>query len=170
MYGYECLRPPNKNELKRILLDNANCGFPGCIGSLNFTHWAWKNCPVSLAGTYKGKEKYPTIVMETVATQNWCFWHTFFGTPGALNDLNVLDKSDLFEDTLQKKAPQICFKINSNHYNFGYYLVNGIYNNYAAMIKGKLTSTDQALRNFSKAQEGVRKDIECAFGHLKGRF
>jgi hypothetical protein len=38
------------------------------------------------------------------------------------------------------------------------------------MIKGKLNSTDQASRNFTKAQEGARKDIECAFGHLKGQF
>jgi hypothetical protein len=170
MYGYEYLRRPNANELKQILLDNANRGFPGCIGSLDCTHWAWKNCPVSLAGTYKGKEKYPTIVLEAVATQDWRFWHVFFGTPGSLNDLNLLDKSDLLEDTLHKKSPQISFKINGNHYNYGYYLVDGIYNNYATMIKGNLTSTDKALRNFTKAQEGARKDIECAFGHLKGRF
>jgi hypothetical protein len=117
MYGSDSLRPPNKDELKQILLDNANCGFPGCIGSLDCNYWAWKNCPVSLAGTYKGKEKYLTIVMEAVATQDQRFWLTFFGTPRALNNLNLLDKSDLFERTLHKKAPQIRSKINGNHYN-----------------------------------------------------
>jgi hypothetical protein len=53
-------------------------------------HWAWKNCPSGWAGQYKGKEKKPTMVLEAVASQNICIWHAFFGTPGALNNINVL--------------------------------------------------------------------------------
>ena len=50
-----------------------------------------------MAGQYKGKEKSLTIVLEAVADQSLWIWHVFFGTAGALNDINVLDQSPLFE-------------------------------------------------------------------------
>ena len=105
-----------------------------------------------------------------MATQDRQIWHMFFGTPGSLNDLNVLDRSPLFEDTLHMKSPQVSFKINGNHYHYGYYLVDGIYNNYSTMIKGKSHSEDQASKTFTKAQEAAQKDFECAFALLKGKF
>ncbi|GKD40282.1 ALP1-like protein isoform X1 [Tanacetum coccineum] len=34
-------------------------------------HWEWKNCPVSWHGQYgRGDKKYPTIMLEAVASQD----------------------------------------------------------------------------------------------------
>ena len=90
-YGPTFLRAPNKEDLKRILAENAARGFPGCIGSLDCMHWEWKNCPTSLTGQFQGKEQALTVVLEAVATKDTLIWHSFFGTCGALNNKNVLD-------------------------------------------------------------------------------
>ena len=54
-----------------------------------------KNCPVAFQSAYLGKEKYPTIVLDTMADHNLQFWHTVFGFAGSCNDINVLDASPL---------------------------------------------------------------------------
>ena len=61
-------------------------------------HWAWKNCPAGWAGQFEGKEKTPTIILEGVASKSLRFWYAFVGTPGALNDINVLNRSPLFDN------------------------------------------------------------------------
>jgi hypothetical protein len=40
---------------------------------------------------YRGKEKEPTVILEAVATHDLWIWHAFFGLPGTLNDITVLD-------------------------------------------------------------------------------
>eukprot|EP00170_Pyropia_yezoensis_P000896 contig_4087_g898 len=60
------LRAPTIEDLNRILARNAERGLPGCIGSLDCSHWAWTNCPSAHAGMYKGRHKHPNIVLETI--------------------------------------------------------------------------------------------------------
>ena len=156
--------------MRKILYKNSQRGFPGCLGSLDCTHWSWKNCPVALAGQYKGKEKSPTIVLEAVASYNLRFWHAFFGTPGSLNNINVLDRSPLFEGVLHKQAPQVTFKLNSNHYHYTYYLSDGIYPSWSTLIKSKSGSNDPPSSHYTTEHKSFRKDIECAFGVPKGKF
>ncbi|XP_074300308.1 uncharacterized protein LOC141631548 [Silene latifolia] len=45
-FGAEYLRSPNANDLQRLLEIGAHRGFPGMMGSIDFMHWQWKNCPV----------------------------------------------------------------------------------------------------------------------------
>ena len=101
IYGKEWLRPPNVDELKVILSEYEARGFPGCKGSIDGMHWAWKNCPAGWAGQYQGKEGHPTMILEAVASQNLRIWHAFFGTPGSLNDINVLQRSNVFDDFIK---------------------------------------------------------------------
>jgi hypothetical protein len=111
----------------RILDTDNRCGFPGCIGSLECMHWAWKNCPTTLADSYKGKETKPTLVLEAVANQCLWIWHCFFGTAGALNSINVLEKSHLFEPKIDSTAWDIQFTVHNWNYKHDHYLVDGIY-------------------------------------------
>jgi hypothetical protein len=97
IYGKEYLRPPNPDELEIILKENELRGFPGCKGSIDGMHWLWKNCPQAWAGQFEGKEKDTSVVLEAVASKSLRIWHAFFGTPGALNDINVLQNSPLFD-------------------------------------------------------------------------
>uniref|UniRef100_A0A0D3CXB4 DDE Tnp4 domain-containing protein n=1 Tax=Brassica oleracea var. oleracea TaxID=109376 RepID=A0A0D3CXB4_BRAOL len=72
------------------------------IGSIDCMHWEWKNCPTAWKGQYTRGSGKPTIVLEAVALQDLWIWQAFFGPPGTLNDINVLDRSPVFDDILQE--------------------------------------------------------------------
>jgi hypothetical protein len=50
VYGEEYLRAPDESDVRRLLQENAERGFPGMLFSLDCMHWEWKNCPVAWTG------------------------------------------------------------------------------------------------------------------------
>ena len=62
---------------------------PGMMGSLDATKVYWKRCPTAWEGRFQGREKYASIRLEAVIDNNLWFWHTAFGFPGTLNDINI---------------------------------------------------------------------------------
>jgi hypothetical protein len=135
IYGEECLRNPNEEDVKRLFAIGEQRGFPGLLGSIDCMHWTWEKCPTAWHGQYRGKEKTPTFILEAVASQDLWIWHAFFGLPGSLNDINVLNRSPVFSALLNGNTPEVEFVINGNRYNKGYYLADGIYPNYATLVK-----------------------------------
>ncbi|XP_074314697.1 uncharacterized protein LOC141649929 [Silene latifolia] len=121
------LRRPTVADSQRLLRDGARRGFPGMMGSIDCMHWQWKNCPRAWKGLYQGRNKSTTVILEAVASGDLWIWHAFFGTPGACNDINVLNRSPVFDDIYQGKAPEVTYNVNGHTYNMGYYLTDGIY-------------------------------------------
>ena len=98
------------------------------LGSIDRTHWEWRSCPTRLGGQYQtGNHRYPSIMLEAIASQDLWIWHAFFGVAGGNNDLNVLYQSPLFDDKMLGKAPNCSFQLNGEEYKHGYYLADGIY-------------------------------------------
>lgn len=66
------LRAPTTADLKSIMERNAARGMPGCIGSLDCSHWRWTKCPVAFHGQYQkgGRGRQRTIVIETVCDED----------------------------------------------------------------------------------------------------
>jgi len=135
IFGDKYLRAPTEADVKKLLTVGEQRGFPGMLGSLDCMHWVWKNCPTAWHGQYIGKEREPTIVLEAVASYDLWIWHAFFGMPGSHNDINVLDRSSLFSDLMEGRAPAANFTINGNSYNMGYYLADGIYPSWATIVQ-----------------------------------
>jgi hypothetical protein len=75
------------------------------------------------------------MILEVVASQDLWIWHAFFGLPGALNDINVLCRSPLFQSLTSRTAPQVEYMVNGNKYTMGYYLADGIYPAWATFVK-----------------------------------
>lgn len=146
VYGEEYLRSPNEQDVAKLLKEGEERGFPGMLGSIDCMHWTWKNCPTAWHGQYTGKEKQPTIVLEAVASKNLWIWHAFFGLPGALNDINVLHRSDVFEPIYKGTAPAVNFVANGENFSQGYYLADGIYPPYALFVSniaGSITKKEE---------------------------
>jgi hypothetical protein len=156
--------------MARLLDVGKERGFPGMLGSLDCMHWTWKNCPTVYGGQYIGKEKEPTVILEAVALYNTWIWHAFFGLPGTLNDINVLNRSPLFKHIQDGVAPPVNFKINSNKYTMPYYLLDLIYPKWATLIQTINYPTNEKEKNFAKHQEACRKDVERAFGILQAQW
>lgn len=134
-FGEEYMRAPTQHDIQRLLRIGEQRGFPGMLGSLDCTHWQWKNCPMAWAGQYKGKEKKPSIILEVVASYDLWIWHAFFGMPGSNNDINVMERSSLFSDLYNGKTPEVHYKINGHSYDTGYYLADGIYPPLATLVQ-----------------------------------
>ncbi|XP_024013556.1 uncharacterized protein LOC112087797 [Eutrema salsugineum] len=169
-FGDEYLRRPTREDLQRLLNEGEDRGFPGMIGSIGCMLWEWKNCPTAWKGQYTRGSGKPTIVLEAVASYDLWFWHAFFGPPGTLNDINVLDRSPIFDDVLQGRALKVRFSVNGNQYRLGYYLTDGIYPNWATFIQSIHLPQSEKEKLFATRQEFVRKDVERAFGVLQARF
>uniref|UniRef100_A0A0D3BUY1 Myb-like domain-containing protein n=1 Tax=Brassica oleracea var. oleracea TaxID=109376 RepID=A0A0D3BUY1_BRAOL len=127
LFGEEYLRRPTPEDLQRLLDIGEIRGFPGMVGSIDCMHWEWKNCPTAWKGQYTRGSGKPIIVLEAVASADLWIWHAFFGPPGTLNDINVLDRSPVFDDILQGRAPKVNYIVNGYEYHLAYYLTDGIY-------------------------------------------
>ncbi|XP_072064342.1 uncharacterized protein [Arachis hypogaea] len=167
----EYLRKPNPNDVQRLLQMAEGRGFPGMLGSIDCMHWQWKNCPKAWKGMYmSGYRGVATIVLDVVASSDLWIWHAFFGVSGSNNDINVLDRSPVFDDILNDRAPEVNYTINGNNYTMGYYLADGIYPEWATFVKSISKPQGKKRKLFAQYQEGQRKDVERAFGVLQARF
>jgi hypothetical protein len=70
IYGEVYLRKPNRQDVARLYEINARRGFPCMLGSIDYMHWTWKNCPKAHHGIYKAKEGVPTVILEAIASKD----------------------------------------------------------------------------------------------------
>ncbi|XP_038697996.1 uncharacterized protein LOC119995554 [Tripterygium wilfordii] len=105
VYADHYLRAPNSNDIARLL----------SFGEQEM---------------YTRHACEPTIILKVVASSDLLIWHAFFGMLSSINDINVLDRSPLFDALSQSCTPAVNYVINGHEYNMGYYLVDGIYLGY----------------------------------------
>ncbi|KAG9410117.1 hypothetical protein AC1031_022099 [Aphanomyces cochlioides] len=139
------------------------------LGSVDCYNWKWKNCPKAWHGQYRGN-KGTSISLEAVVSHDLHFWSYNFGIPGSLNDINVVERSTLLHDIVNGAAPIIEYVVNGKTYKLPYWLVDGIYPQWAVFVKGISHPQSEARRWFTKQQEALRKDVERGFGVLHARF
>lgn len=164
--------PPRQAELERILRINKSRGFPGLVGCWDCKHFAWKNCPVYLAGQFTGKGKALTIVLEAVCDPDLFIYYSFFGSPGSLNDINILHKSSIVSALLSRQFDlrTNAYKINENRRDWMYFLVDGIYPPWSIFMSTIPNPIGKKEELYKDRQESVRKDIERAFGAIVQQF
>ena len=179
LYMMEYLRLPTATDIKAITkLHKAVHKVPGMAGSLDCSHTYWKNCPKAWQGSYhNGKEKHPSIVLEAVSDYHMFFWHVSYGYTGNLNDKNILSLSPLLErmidgsfEQIEREAQVVPFTIEGEEFNQTWITVDGIYPRWSRFVRGIKKPVSDLQRKYTKWQESTRKDIERAFGVLKGTF
>ena len=171
VFSEVALRHPTIHDMNRLLDEGKNAGFPGCIGSIDCMHWEWKNCPSSWKGMFQGMSGRPTVVIEAIlADYSGRFWHFHFGSPGSLNDINVLDRSPLFFNAVNGEAPQVDYVVSGHCYRYAYWLADGRYSTYACFVKTFPQPRTRMQTMFASSQEAKRKDIKHSFGILQAHF
>lgn len=165
-------RPPRQEELDRILNINNNRGFPGLVGCWDCKHFRWKNCPIYLAGQYTGKGKSPSVVLEAFCDPDLFIYYSFFGSPGSLNDINILDKSSIVLALLSRQFDLRTnpYTVNQNTRDWMYFLVDGIYPPWSIFMSTIAEPIGEKENLYKSRHESVRKDIERAFGTIVQRF
>lgn len=175
-FSVYCSPPDTVEEIKHTTDVYARMGLPGCIGSTDCVHIRWERCPAGGRTGHKGKEGYPTLSYEVTVDHSKRIMAATQGHPGARNDKTIV-KFDgfvtaLHDGTLYNDVVyDLLDKDGVPRQQKGLYLiVDGGYHKWRCMqCPMKHTSKiKEAL--WSKWVESVRKDVECCFGILKGRF
>ncbi|GJX30232.1 ALP1-like protein [Tanacetum coccineum] len=139
--------------------------------TIDCTKWPWAQCPQAYRAQFSrgDSESEPFILLEAVASQDLWIWHAFFGVAGSNNDVNVLRQSPVLNDFKVGKAPEVPFVANDVTYKWGYYLTDGIFPEWAVLMKSisQPGSNDVKRIRYKQAHEAVRKDVERALGVLK---
>jgi hypothetical protein len=167
-------RCPTAEEKKCILSINASKGFPGLFASWDCKHFPWKICPMQWTGQYQGHHEggKRTIIMEAIADCDQYLWYINFGSPGSLNDINVLDKSSIVGammcGKLNIKVPE--YTINGTSEDWLYFLADGIDPDWAIFVKTFSNALEEEKRFFASKQEAVCKDVKCAFEIIVQQF
>ena len=128
-----------ENQIKRMSIDYCkwrNLWFFGMFGCIDSMHWEWKNCSAGWKGSFqKGIYKVATIILEAVALYDTWIWHVFFSLPGSANDITIFYCSLVFWELYKGRAPKCEYIINGHKYNIRYFLLDGIYPKWSALIK-----------------------------------
>ena len=171
-----CNAPMSDAEIKKTLSVYDRLGFPGCIGSTDCVHLRWERCPVGDRSLHKGKEGYPSISYEVTVDHTSKIIAATKGFPGAKNDktivrfdgfVSAIHDGDLYSNVSYK----MCEDTGEEYIEKGcYLLVDGGYHKWRCLQCPLKHSAIPKESLWSEWAESVRKDVECTFGSLKGRF
>ena len=116
-------------------------------------------------------------MLEAVADHHLWFWHISFGYPGTLNDISILEMSPLFTRLtngtfreIEEESAAVPFSIANHQFTKLFFLTDGIYQPLARFVKNMKHPITNKQTVYTSWQEGARKDIERAFGVLRGCF
>ncbi|XP_038696217.1 uncharacterized protein LOC119993248 [Tripterygium wilfordii] len=89
---------------------------------------------------------------------------------GSHNDITVLRHSHIFNDFIRGRMPNVPFIVNGSVYLRPYYLTDGIYPRYAALMQSIPHPYTPVEQVFARTHESVRKDVERAFDILQAKW
>ncbi|CAM9561232.1 unnamed protein product, partial [Ectocarpus sp. 12 AP-2014] len=167
---------PRGDDLKKVEEIYRKCGYPGATGSTDFTHFRWPGCPFSEKNTHTGKEGYTSLVVECTCDHSGRIIAATKTYPGAENDKTVIarDKS-IWRIRDEEPWKSYKFKLynadgTETEYTGAWIIVDGGYPKIPLLIPPIKTHNTVEEHDWSRRLESMRKDIECCFGRVKGRW
>ena len=169
-YGDEFLNSWGEAEIRKEMEVNAKRGFPGMMGSIDCTHWQWKNCPVAWQGMYQDRNHKRSIVAEAICGHDMYFYQVYVGLPGSLNDIAIMGQTTMQSNYMESGAIDMTYTIAGEEFTGAYFLADGIYPDFPYLVKSVAEPVTQQEKLFATVQEGCRKDVERAFGRMLAKW
>ena len=169
--------PRTPEELQQIMRRYEEVGLPGAAGSLDVVHVKRANCPAGDYNRSKGKESYPSLAFECITDFDRRILGVFGPQFGCNNDKHIVK----IDHNVHMLSNGWLSSVEWNYYGHDEQICSskGVYvicdNGYiswptticpfmGSRMNGRLEDY------FSSNIESVRKDVECVFGILKGRW
>jgi hypothetical protein len=166
---------PKEEELHRINEVYRRMGLPGACGSMDCTHVLWHACPLEYKNMCKGKEGVPTLSFLVIVDHNRRVLYCSGAYFGAASDKQIYKDDRLcqaLEAGLLSDIEYTLYAANgqAKKHKGGWLLVDGGFEHTQLLIcpQRYRTTADEIV--CFEWLESVRKDVECTFGILKGRF
>jgi hypothetical protein len=174
-YYDDYIHRPSGQKLANMMKVYEKMGLPGCIGSTDCVHVKWDRCPLSLTNLCKGKEGYPTLSYSCTVDHHRKILGVTRSNWGTRNDKTIVRVDTYITDVHKGKVNS---EIDYNVLVDGgfkkmrgvYYLCDGGYHKWTCMMNPMKHTSSRDERLWSEWVESTRKDVECCFGILKGRF
>ena len=181
LYNTYVCDPITSDDIMDCETEYKMAGFPGCVGSTDATHIMMEVCSYRLRQLHLGYK-----LAHTARTYNITVNHrrqilsTTKGHPSRFNDKTLV----LYDDFVNKLKNG---KYNDNHefvlFDYGddgeiievkhrgcYVIVDNGYLNWSVTVPPMKHTNLRSEIRFSEWLESLRKDVECTFGILKGRW
>jgi hypothetical protein len=175
-FGIYCNPPETPEEIEKTMGIYDRLGFPGCIGSTDCVHIRWDRCASGERFLHKGKEGFPTLSYEVTVDHTSKIIAVTHGFPGTRNDRTIVRfdgfVTDIHDGVRYKDVKYKMRTIEGEEYEEtgAWLLVDGGYHKWRCLQCPLKHSAIPRESLWSEWAETVRKDVECAFGVLKGRF
>ena len=169
-YGDEFMNTWGEAEIRKEMEVNAKRGFPGMMGSIDCTHWQWKNCPIAWQGMYQDRNHKRSIVAEAICGHDMYFYQVYVGLPGSLNDIAIMGQTTMQSNYMESGAIDMTYSVAGEEFTGAYFLADGIYPDFPYLVKSVAEPVTQQEKLFATVQEGCRKDVERAFGRMLAKW
>ena len=166
---------PVGEKLRKVMDVYARMGLPGCIGSTDCVHLKWDRCPTGICNLCCGKEGFPSLAYSCEVDHHRKILGATASFFGARNDKTIVRHDKYITDVKYKLVhEEITFDVFINGVltpqTGVYFICDGGYHRWSCMINPLKHTATRERRLWSEWVESTRKDVECCFGILKGRF
>ena len=165
-----------EEEIVSAMHEYKQAGLDGCIGSIDATHVYVTKAESSLKNLNTGKEQYQSRTFNVAVNHRRKIIHSTHGAAGSFNDKTLI-RGDKFAQDLRYK--RILQDVEYSLYKADgtketrkgpWLMVDNGYHMWTCTVSPFKFSTDEHETRWSRWLESMRKDVECTFGILKGRF
>lgn len=182
LYKMWVTQPLNLQQAQAVSSEYRTAGFPGCIGSMDASHVQTERMSYRLRQAHLAfKMPFTARTYNIIVNHRRRILSSTKGHPARWNDKTLVNFDDLAValnegSTYLKDLPFELYErdeegdVVRQKYRGAWLLVDNGYLNWGVTIPPlKEASTTHEWR-FSKWLESMRKDVECTFGILKGRW
>ena len=175
---HEWVHPPNKqeDEIKAAMKPYMEAGVPGAVASVDGVHIRWDACNQSALMRCTGKEKHPTLAFQMACLHTTEIVSCTRAFAGAVNDLTLCRYDSFLQSvhkgTLYKDVSYEVYDLDGIPHEVRglVFICDNGYHKWRCLQNPSKVPLGDVERKWSKMIESLRKDIECTFGRLKGRF
>ena len=183
LYSRFVLTPVHLPEARSNMREYEVAGFPGCVGSTDCTHVTTERCEYWLKNNHLGaKSSHTTRMFNLTCNHRRRIIHSTHGGPGRWNDQTMVrldqfisgvrDGYLLQDNDFELLDYDLLGNVISVKYKGkGVYVIIGNgYLQWSCTAPPFTVTSDMDEIRWSKLLESMRKDVECTFGILKGRW
>ena len=179
LYNRYVKSPQTSSKVEQHMHEFTHAGMPGAFASMDATHIVHERCKWKYKRAHIGhKSKHATRTYNLMVNHRRRILASTKGHPGSFNDKTLIMFDKFVHDIIDGKLDDYTFELLEQHgteivpvkYRGVWIIVDNGYHNWSITVPPIPSSDYRKEIRWSEWIESMRKDVECTFGILKGRW